>query len=86
MLGQNFPINDYYKNNIIDAVTIKRGGNWWSAILLIKDPKSDSMFLNFYKWQKSDDGWKTRQRFKIANKVEMNKVIEILGKFSSSLE
>ena len=40
MLGAElFPIGDYYRNNLLDAVTITRGGRWWSAVLLINDPK-----------------------------------------------
>ena len=42
----DFPITEYYKNNVKGAVTIKRGGNWWSAVLLIEEPGLD--LLNHY--------------------------------------
>ena len=84
-LYDDLPVSDYYKNNIKGAVTIKRSGNWWSAILLIEDPKSSKNFLTFYKWQKKDDGWKVRQRFKVNSKLELEKINEILEEFKPNL-
>jgi hypothetical protein len=49
MLGQNFPISDYYRENIIDAVTISRSDGWWTAVLVIKEPKSDNPFIALYR-------------------------------------
>lgn len=85
MFGKNFPISDYYKDHIVDARTIKRSGQWWSAVILIKDPKSENKFLNFYKWQKTGDQWKIRFRFKVKNLEEKDKIIEILNEFGSKL-
>ena len=45
MFGKDFPISDYYKDHIVDAITIKRSGSWWSAVLLIDDPKSKKRFI-----------------------------------------
>jgi hypothetical protein len=80
-----FPISDYYKGQIISAKTIKKKGNWWSAILLIEDPQSSKNFLTFYKWQKKGDDWKVRQRFKVNSKVDLEKINEILEEFKPNL-
>lgn len=85
MFGKDFPISDYYKDHIVDAITIKRGGSWWSAVLLIDDPQSKKRFINFYKWQLTDKGWKIRSRFKINSKDDCLKVEEILSKYVSQL-
>ncbi len=63
MLGQNFPISEYYRPYIIDAVTISRTGLWWTAVLLIEDPKTKKPFIALYRWQRVRDSWKTRKRF-----------------------
>ena len=84
-LYEDIPISDYYKGNIKDAITIKRSGNWWSAVLLIKNPRVDSDFLSFYQWQKTDSGWKVRSRFKIKNIKEKDKIIEILKELGEKL-
>ncbi len=84
-LYDDFPVSEYYKSNIRGAVTIKRRGNWWSAVLLIKDPRSSSNFLTFYKWQKTNDGWKVRQRFKVNSRLELEKINEILEEFKPNL-
>lgn len=84
-LYNGFPITDYYKENIVDAVTIKRGGGWWTALLLIKDPKSEKLMVNFYKWQLTDNGWKIRSRFKINSKKDCESIKDVLIKYSDEL-
>ena len=86
MIGKDFPISEYYKDHIIDGLTIKRGGNWWSAILLISDPRSNANFINFYKWQYKDKVWKTRSKFKITKLKDLEKVKEILNEFSDKMD
>jgi|TARA_B100001964_G_scaffold72998_1_gene82730 hypothetical protein len=86
MIGKNFPISDFYKEHILDAVTISRSGNWWSAILLIADPKNSKPFLSFYQWQKTNDGWKKRSSFKIRHRKDVDRILDAIKKFSESLE
>ena len=57
-LGQNFPISDYYQNSIIDAETVSRSGGWWTAVILIADPRNQKPFITIYRWQKTDTGCK----------------------------
>ncbi|MFC1816513.1 hypothetical protein ACFL0M_11400 [Thermodesulfobacteriota bacterium] len=68
LIGKDFPVSDYYKDHIVDARTISRGGGWWMAALVISDPKSGLKMLNLYQWQLTDNGWKTRKQFSIKNK------------------
>jgi hypothetical protein len=84
-LYDDFPISEYYKGNVKGATTIKRGGNWWSAVLLIEEPKSEKNIIMFYKWQKTEDGWKVRQRFKINSKLELEKINETLENFKPNI-
>jgi hypothetical protein len=84
-LGQNFPISDYYKGNILDAVTLNRSGQWWTAILLIEDPRSKKPFISLYRWQRTDAGWKIRSRFKIARKQDGSNVIKVIEEFLEKL-
>ena len=46
--GKNFPIAEYYKEHILDAETVSRGGGWWTAVLLINDPVSKKPFIALY--------------------------------------
>jgi len=86
MFGNDFPISDYLnKENIIDAITIKRSGTWWSAVLLIKDPKDGHPFIALYKWQMTGKVWKVRNSYKIRQSQDLKKLIEILTQFGSSL-
>lgn len=85
MLGQNFPLSDYYKGRVIDAETISRSGGWWTAVLLIDDPKSEKPFIALYRWQKKDGEWKTRKNFKLRGKRKIAKTIEAIRKLDSKI-
>jgi len=82
-----FPISEYYKNNIKDAYTIKRGGLWWTAALLIEDPRNNNNFIKIYKWQfdKKSNTWKVRESIKINDKKGLNKIIKVFRKFENSI-
>ncbi len=85
MIGKNFPVSDYYKDNIIDAETIARSGSWWSAILLVKDPQTEKPIVLMYQWQKKGDVWKTRKRFSFKKKEVLNKAIDIIQRFGEKV-
>lgn len=86
MAEVGFPVSDYYKEQIIDAQTISRGGNWWTAILLIKDPKTERPFIMLYQWQKVGDEWKTRKRFAFKKKKVIEEALEIIQRFAEKIE
>ena len=81
LFGQNFPVSEYYKDRIIDAQTISRVGGWWTAVLLISDPNTQKPFLALYRWQLSENTWKTRKSISFKSKKHVEDIIEILSKF-----
>lgn len=86
MLGQNFPISQYYKENILDARTLTNRGGWWSAVLLIKDPRTNKPFIGYYRWQYTDNGWKARNRVHLKNRKDAKLLIEFIEAFMPQLE
>ena len=82
---QDYPVSNYYKGRVIEAVTLSKSKGWWSAILLIEDPRSGLPFINLYKWQETDSGWKNRNRFKISNKEEAEMIMDIMRDFIGNL-
>lgn len=85
MLGTNFPISEYYKPHILDGVTVSRGGSWWTAVLLIKDPRTGDPFIALYRWQSTDSGWKVRKRFSFRRIDEVNSILKVIQSFSNKL-
>lgn len=71
----NFPINEPYKSNIVDAITINRSGSWWSAALLIKNTKTEKNFIALYKFQKRNAEWKVHQKLHINSLKDAEKYI-----------
>ena len=80
-----FPISDYYKPHIEDAMTITRAGNWWSAALLIRDPRSNEPFIALYRWQKVGDVWKNRGRFFIRKTSDLQSVVSVMSGWAEQL-
>lgn len=85
MLRLSFPVTDYYRDHILDGQTLKRGGGWWTAILLVSDPRTGKPFVALYRWQSTPNGWKTRKRFSFKKAEEINKAIEILSNYAARL-
>ena len=84
-MGLNYPVSDYYRDHIKEGVTLSRSGGWWTAALLIKDPRSDSYFVNLYSWQSTDNGWKTRKSFSIRSQDNALLLVDTLKSFSDHL-
>jgi hypothetical protein len=84
-LGQQFPVSDYYKEHILDAETIARGGGWWTAVLLIADPKTNKPFVTIYRWQSDGETWKTRKSISLKNKKQVDQVIQIFGRLREKM-
>ncbi len=82
----NFPLSDYYKGNILNAETLTNTGAWWTAMLLIKDPKTQKPFIGLYRWQKTKEGWKVRKRFTFKRTDEVKRVMEVMQRFAAKLE
>jgi hypothetical protein len=48
---------------VLDFRTISKGFGWWSAVVLIESWGNRRLCL--YLWQKSDTGWKRKQKYTI---------------------
>ncbi len=81
----DFPVSEHYKKNVVDGDTITRRGVWWTAVLLITDPKSGKPFIGLYRWQSTDTGWKLRKRFTFRKKEEVASITGVIQKFSHAL-
>jgi hypothetical protein len=85
MYGQAFPVSDYYKGHILDAVTISRVGGWWTAVLLIEEPNTKSPFIGIYRWQLTENGWKMRKTISIKRKKEFDALFASACRFAERL-
>ncbi|MFN3077411.1 MAG: hypothetical protein ABT940_11115 [Alphaproteobacteria bacterium] len=85
-LGQNFPVSEYYKDRVLDAETISRAGGWWTAILLIRDPKTEKPFLGLYRWQLDGDTWKTRKSISLKSRKQVDAVLAVMTRMAPNLD
>ena len=83
--GTNFPVAEYLRDHIQTARTISRSGSWWTAILVISDPRSGNPYVALYKWQNRGGDWKKATSFRISSKEHLDKIIEHLRDFTSYL-
>ena len=69
----------------MDAVTVGRNGPWWTAILLIADPKTTKPFIALYRWQRVGGDWKTRKRFTLRTLKETTAAVDAILGFAKNL-
>jgi hypothetical protein len=85
MAKTRFPVAEYYAEHVVDGITLSRKGTWWSALLLIRDPKTHVPFLNLYRWEQVDGTWKNRKSFVIRDQQAVDKIISALNEFRARL-
>lgn len=87
MLGKNFPISDYYRENIIDAVTIRRTGQWWTAALVIANPRNESKrFIALYKFRCRDGEWRVHQKLHLNSVEDVTKMQMALSELVQAMQ
>ena len=79
--GNIFPIKGKIKP--IRGITLYKGGNWWKAIVLIKDETFEEKYqLRFYGWKKVKGVYKVKQKFNISPANYIGEIINILQTFA----
>lgn len=81
----DFPVVEYYSKNIIDGETISKGGGWWTAVLLIKDPHTEKPFIGLYRWQLTESGWKVRKKFSFGDKVMLDVTLKAIARLAAKI-
>ena len=81
-----FPIDGYYKEHILDAITISRNHLWWTAVLLINDPKSKKKIIRLYKWQNRKGVWKRSSAFTLSSKKNIESLANALDEFKDQIK
>jgi hypothetical protein len=84
-IGKNFPLGDYYRHNVLDAETISRSARWWTAALLIRDPRSGKTFVGVYKWQLESGTWKQRNKILIRSRADAEKIRSVLDRLGCQI-
>jgi hypothetical protein len=85
MPTMRFPVSDYYSVHVLEGITLSNKGGWWSAVLLIRDPKTKKPFLALYRWEQKDGVWKNRKSFVIRDQSGVAKVISALTELKAKL-
>lgn len=81
----DFPVDRYLRNQIRDALTLARVGGWWSAALLIEDPRSGKPYVAFYRWQFRNGAWKRVSKFNCRAKADADKIRSFLETHHATL-
>lgn len=84
--GINFPVSDYFKGHIIDARTIQNNGKWWTAVLVIEDPKTGKRFIKMYKWESKEGVWKVHSNFSLNSQKLIFGAIEAVSELKGLVE
>lgn len=83
--GQSFPLSDYYKEHVLDAITIKRSAKWWTALLVIEDPRTQTPFIAIYRWELRAGQWKKRSSIPWKTKESLEQFKDALSRLENHL-
>jgi hypothetical protein len=81
----NFPVSEYYRDHIKDGETLARGGGWWTAVLVIEDPRTHFPFIAVYRWQSTEAGWKVRKQLTLRSRQQVSQLSDILCRLATQL-
>ena len=83
---EEFPLMGYYKDNLVDGITISKSTKWWSVIFLVKDRNKEDgkhTFV-FYRWQRKYDRWLLRNKYYYDGE-DIQKVTDAIEHLSSQI-
>lgn len=69
---------------VLDYRTISRGFGWWSAVVLVESWGNRRLCL--YLWQKSDNGWKRKQKYTIHSQERWRLISESIEELIDELQ
>ncbi|MDE0395544.1 MAG: hypothetical protein OYK82_12290 [Gammaproteobacteria bacterium] len=81
----DFPVASYLRGQIRDAMTLTRTGRWWSAALLIEDPRHGKRYVAVYRWHFRDGDWKRVSKFVCRSKGDADKIRSFLDTHYATL-
>ena len=64
---------------------VSRGGQWWTAPLLIRDPSNGKLFINMYTWECVGGQWKNHKPFAIRSERAVDGLTEDLSTWKDKL-
>lgn len=85
VLTNRYPVTDYHKEHVLEGITVSRGGGWWTAVLLIEDPKTKGRFLNLYRWESQWEEWKTRKTFSFQDREGLDVMLNAINELREKL-
>ena len=69
---------------VLEYRTISKGFGWWSAVVLVESWGNKRLCL--YLWQKSDTGWKRKQKYTIHSQERWRLISESLEELIEELQ
>ncbi len=69
---------------VLEYRTISKGFGWWSAVVLVESWGNKRLCL--YLWQKSDNGWKRKQKYTIHSQERWRLISESVEELIEELQ
>ena len=73
-----FPVTGVLKSHVVTGRTLRKSNGWWTAILLVNDPKTSRSQLIFYRCDWKGDRWRERKTFPIHDRQGIETAIDVL--------
>ena len=80
-----FPVTGVLQSHVVTGRTLRKSNGWWTAILLVNDPKTSRSQLIFYRWDWKGDRWRERKSFPIHDRQCVDLAINVLTELKARL-
>lgn len=80
--GDKFPVSDFY--NIYRGKTLQKNDDWFSAIVLLENPKSQTnprLILYNWKWKEKENKWSQKHKYQFTEDSEVDDIVTSLIEF-----
>lgn len=77
-----FPVSDFY--NVYRGKTLQKNDNWFSAIVLLENPKSKTnprLMIYNWKWKEDEDKWSPKHKYQFTEESEVDDIVTSLIEF-----
>ena len=69
---------------VLEHITISKGFGWWSAAVLVESWGNKRLCV--YLWQKTDTGWKRKQKYTIHTKERWRLISQSVNELVNKLQ
>ena len=79
------PNGEYSGRDVIEGLTINKDDVWWSAVLLIRDPHTDELYVALHRWAKRNGAWQRSGTYRFSSREQVTDAVRVLTEYAEQM-